>query len=206
MVSAQLFLSRAQVGGSWRYRGACHCSFVGRVHSQGVFSPAQSEKAESWPPRVSGSQISPQDCSAVFCILCDLVHPERGWLFCDEKSPTGGGRPGEPRVRGITAWLDRAGLGEGEVDSIPSTWSECCPRNRSRCTARKRVSLERCRRRTGAAGLLTSAMIFPFWGSSRYLASWLWGQMSVSRNSRCGPLLAWLWPGLVWVTEIGRCA
>lgn len=23
--------------------------------------------------------------------------------------------------------------------------------------------------------LLTSAMILPFWGSSRYLASWLWG-------------------------------
>lgn len=29
--------------------------------------------------------------------------------------------------------------------------------------------------------LLTSAMILPFWGSSRYLASWLWGGTCQSR-------------------------
>lgn len=94
---------------------------MGRAHSQGVFSPAQSEKAESWPPRVSGSQISPQDCSAVFCVLCILVQPERGWLFCDEKSPTGGGRPGEPRVRGVTASMAGSGRfgGKGKLVAYP---------------------------------------------------------------------------------------
>lgn len=42
-----------------------------------------------------------------------------------------------------------------------------------RCRCRKIV--------VAVAELLTSAMILPFWGSSRYLASWLWGGTCQSR-------------------------
>lgn len=43
------------------------------------------------------------------------------------------------------------------------------------------------------AELLTSAMILPFWGSSRYLASWLWGGTCQSRVIPVAGHFFWEW-------------
>lgn len=88
--------------------------------------------------------------------------------------------------------------GEEEVVAYPRLGASAALRVDPDVLRRKGSVSKRCRKWAVSVGLLTSAMILPFWGSSRYLASWLWGHMSVSRNSRCGPLLEWFFFALVW--------
>lgn len=169
MVSARLFFSRSvAVRGSWRYRGACHCSFVGRVHQLGGLPPAQSEKAESWPLKDSGSpgeprgaQISPQRLQCMYFVF----GAGASVVSCDENSAQEVLVQGGPRFRGVTASLGRAesvGKQDGS-GSIPSTWSECCPRSRSRCTARegKGVSLMQATQEMGLMWLLLNYSPLP---------------------------------------------
>ena len=104
---------------------------MGRVHPQGGFPPAQSEKAESWPSKVSGSQTSPQRLQCV----C-FVETGTRVASCDDKKSTRSALPREPRVRGVTASLGRRESGGRRRGSVPSTLSECRPLSRSRCTAK----------------------------------------------------------------------
>lgn len=109
---------------------------------------------------------------------------------CDKKKSTESARPGEPRVRGVTASLGRAESGERGIGSIPSTWSECCPRRRSRCTVKKGVSLKATHEKSCGCWTAHLRHDLAILGQFEVLGQ-LWGHMSVSRNSRCGPLLEW---------------
>lgn len=102
--------------------------------------------------RTQGAQGSPDKPTKtavhVFCVSWEL---ERVWFLVTKTvhrkcSPRGGAK--------ISRCHRIAGSGRigGEKDgngSIPSTWSGCCPRSRSRCTAKENqrsVSGKRCRK------------------------------------------------------------
>lgn len=89
-----------------------------------------------------GAQMSPQRPQCMcFCVSLEL---ERGWFLVTKtvhkKCSSRGAK--DSRCHRI-AGSGRIGGEKDGNGSIPSTWSECCPRSRSRCTARrKRVSLK----------------------------------------------------------------
>lgn len=87
-------------------------------------------------PRPQGARQDHKDCSCM-CFVC-FVGPSTRVASGDSKSPQ------KAHVQGSQdfavsrrRWVVQ-NRGERGSGSIPSTWSECCPPNRSRCTAKKK--------------------------------------------------------------------
>jgi len=139
-----------------------------------------------------GARRAHKDCSA--CVSLELG---RGWLLVNENSPQDAPCPGEAGAKSSRchriAGSGKFG-GKRKLVAYPRLGASAAlgidpdVLQRIGSVSKDAENGEFGLWVLGWVGLLTSAMILPFWGSSRYLASCLWGHMSVSRNCRCGPL------------------